>query len=255
MNPFSDKERREREEALRLEFNRWATEGRGETMERHHWRIAEKTIARMQIEPSHRILEVGCGDGWASRLLASLVPEGAVVGIDVSDEMIRLGREKSGDHENLLLTPGAADDVPWAEDYFDRVISIESAYYWPAPERAAREIFRVTAYEGRIFVLMNLYEENPYSHHWADKLPVPVNRMSAADWARVFSNAGFAAVETAQISDDSPIPEDFTGDVHWTTRADRVEFQKIGALLLTGSKPTAPPGLKAAQPGPFSVLN
>jgi ubiquinone/menaquinone biosynthesis C-methylase UbiE len=255
MNPFSDKERLEREEALRLEFNKWAAEGRGEAMERHHWRITEKTIARMEIEPAHRILEVGCGDAWASRLLASLVPDGAVVGIDVSDEMIRLGREKSGEHENLMLTPGTADDVPWAEDYFDRVLSIESAYYWPSPERAAREIFRVTAYEGRIFVLMNLYEENPYSHHWADKLPIPVSRMATSEWARVFSDAGFTAVETAQIPDDSPIPEDFSGDIHWPTRADRVEFQKIGALLVTGSKPTAPPGLKAAQAGPFSVLN
>ena len=79
--------------------------------------------------------------------------------------------------------------------------------------------------------------------------------MAADDWARLFSGAGFSTVQTVQIPDDSPIPDDFTGDLHWPTRNDRVEFQKIGALLVTGSKPAAPPGLKAAKTGPFSVLN
>ncbi len=78
-------------------------------MESQHRRITEKTIERMELGPDERILELGCGDGWASRLLSPLCPEGAILGVDVSDEMIRSAREKSADFENVLFVAGSAE--------------------------------------------------------------------------------------------------------------------------------------------------
>src|ERR1700747_1718905 len=88
------------DEKLQHEFNRWAAEGEGEKMERHHLKITEKTIRRMKRRPAGPVLDLGCGSGWAPRLLARLVgdgPEGfgQVVGLDVSDEMVRAGRGAS----------------------------------------------------------------------------------------------------------------------------------------------------------------
>ena len=95
------------DERLQLEFNRWAAEGEGEKMERHHLDITEKTIRLMNLRPGERVLDLGCGSGWATRLLARLVGEGPegfgqVVGLDVSDEMVRQAREASRDFENIL---------------------------------------------------------------------------------------------------------------------------------------------------------
>ena len=85
------------DERLQNEFNRWAEEGEGEKMERHHLDITEKTIRLMELRPGERVLDLGCGSGWATRLLARLVADGPegfgqVVGLDVSDEMIRQAR-------------------------------------------------------------------------------------------------------------------------------------------------------------------
>jgi len=95
------------DEKLQQEFNRWAAEGEGPKMERHHLDITEKTIRLMNLRPGERVLDLGCGSGWATRLLARLVgdgPEGfgQVVGIDVSDEMVRQARESSRDFEYIL---------------------------------------------------------------------------------------------------------------------------------------------------------
>lgn len=239
--------RYEQEERLRAEFDRWALAGRGPEMEARHRRITQKTIERMELGRGERILELGCGDGWASRLLSPLCPDGAIVGVDISEEMIRLARERSAAHENVLFVPGSAEEIPWAEAYFTRVISVESAYYWSSLEAAAVEIFRVTAFSGRIFLLLNIYEENPHSRHWADLLRVPVHVKSGAEWAELFRAFGFENVETCQIPDDTPIPDDFDSDVHWSSREHREQFQLAGALLLTASKPALPP------PGPIEV--
>src|ERR1700684_3388759 len=88
------------DQKLQHEFNRWAAEGEGEKMERHHLDITEKTIRLMNLRPGERVLDLGCGSGWATRLLARLVGGGPggfgqVVGLDVSDEMVRQAREAS----------------------------------------------------------------------------------------------------------------------------------------------------------------
>ena len=80
------------DERLQNEFNRWAEEGEGEKMERHHLDITAKTIRLMDLRPGERVLDLGCGSGWATRLLARLVAEGPegfgqVVGVDVADEI------------------------------------------------------------------------------------------------------------------------------------------------------------------------
>src|SRR5277367_6330639 len=92
------------DEKLQLEFNRWADEGEGEKMERHHLDITEKTMRLMDLRPGERVLDLGCGAGWATRLLARMVSDGPegfgqVVGVDVSDEMIRRARETSKEFE------------------------------------------------------------------------------------------------------------------------------------------------------------
>src|SRR6202161_3192815 len=92
------------DEKLQHEFNRWAAAGEGTQMERHHLAITEKTIRLMNLRPGERALDLGCGSGWATRLLARLVGEGPegfgqVVGLDVSDEMVRQAREASKDFD------------------------------------------------------------------------------------------------------------------------------------------------------------
>jgi ubiquinone/menaquinone biosynthesis C-methylase UbiE len=138
------------DEKLQQEFNRWAVAGEGPKMEGHHLDITAKTIRRMNLRPGERVLDLGCGSGWATRLLARLVGEGPggfgqVVGLDVSDEMIREARAASKDFDNVLYVWGSAQQIPWEENFFDKVLSVESFYYYADQDRALMELFRVMA--------------------------------------------------------------------------------------------------------------
>jgi SAM-dependent methyltransferase len=99
------------DEKLQLEFNRWALAGEGEKMRNHHLDITEKTLRSMDLRPGERVLDLGCGSGWATRLLSRLVGEGPegfgqVVGLDVFDEMVRQARAASKDFVNILYVWG-----------------------------------------------------------------------------------------------------------------------------------------------------
>lgn len=237
------------DEALQLEFNRWAEAGEGPKMEQHHLDITMKTLRVMDLRPGERVLDLGCGSGWASRLLARLVgdgPEGfgQVVGLDISDEMVRLARASSKDFENVLYVQGSAAKIPWEENFFDKVLSVESFYYYPDQDRALMELFRVLAPKGRLFILINLYKDNPYSLQWVDKLKVPVHVRSAAEYAALLKAHAFENVEWKQIPDDTPTPDDYKTK-SFNSLDDLRAFKKTGALLLMASKPD----LRTPAPG------
>src|SRR5262250_1793257 len=101
------------DEQLRTEFNEWARAGKGESMERGHRPVGEQAIARMRVAPNSRVLDVGCGSGWATRLLADYAVNGRVTGIDISDEMVQLARESSADHKNVDFEVAGAEQLPF----------------------------------------------------------------------------------------------------------------------------------------------
>jgi ubiquinone/menaquinone biosynthesis C-methylase UbiE len=245
MHPPHEQQRLDHEQKVREMFNRWAGSAEVAGMEEQHRPVAEKLIARMGLSASDTVLEVGCGEGWLCRRLAGICRDGAVVGIDVSEEMIHLARGQSADTGNLMFATGAAEEIPWAEDYFTHVLSVESAYYWFSPERAIRELFRVTAHGGRVFLLISYYRENPHAHHWQQHVAFPFHLMSEEEWAGLFTNFGFRQVVTERIVDDTPVPEDYQPDVHWRSREEKLAFQRTGILLVQARKPDLPP------PGPI----
>lgn len=223
-------------EKLRNEFNRWAEAGRGEEMEEHHRPIVLPTLALMELRGPEKILDLGCGSGWLCRLLASELAEAQVVGVDVSDEMIRRAREASSRFTNLAFQVGGAERIPAQDNFFTKVISVESAYYWPDPARGLGEIFRVLAPGGSAWILINYYRDNPHCHQWGALLDVPAHLLSAKEWAGFYKQSGFTDISNRRIPDESPTPEVYTG--RWFRDAEQMRrFKQEGALLVWGAKP------------------
>jgi arsenite methyltransferase len=222
-------------ESLREEFNRWAQSGRGDGMEQDHLPITLPVIARMRLSAADTVLDVGCGSGWLSRRISKLVPQGRVVGMDISDQMIRVARRTSLDHENVLFVTGEVAAIPWESHFFNQAISVESAYYWPDPASGVREIHRVLGSEGAAWILINYYRDNPYCHQWGARLAVPTHLLSAEQWAALFRLAGFRTVSHERVVDPSPTPETYDG--RWFRDAAELRaFKAEGALLLCARK-------------------
>lgn len=223
------------DQKLQQEFNEWAAAGRGDAMEDHHSDITDQTLAVMNLQAHDRVLDLGCGTGWATRRLARLVPQGEAVGIDVADEMLRRAEQSSASFKNIRYVWGSAEHIPAADNTFDKVLSVESFYYYADQGKALDELRRVMAPGGTLFILINLYRDNHYSLLWVDELKVPVQVRSEAEYLELLRQHGFVHAEARRIPDRSPTPDDYSGK--WFKNADELrDFKRIGALLLIGTR-------------------
>jgi SAM-dependent methyltransferase len=180
-----------REIVLRHRFNLCAEAWAG-NLETAHERIAQKAFQRMNLSPGDRILEVGCGDGWASRIMADAASE--VVGVDISSEMIRYAQQRSASG-NVRFICSPAERIPYADNYFTKALSIEAFYYFHDQEQVLRELLRVIVPGGQLFLAFCLYKDYAEGLAVADEVSVPVQIRSAAEYIRMLQRTGWAEVQ------------------------------------------------------------
>lgn len=84
-----------------------------------------KAVALMDITPSDRILDLGCGTGRNARLMAiRLSREGEVVGLDVGDEMITQFRRNLASYPNArIMKLRIEEPLPFVENFDKALIS------------------------------------------------------------------------------------------------------------------------------------
>ena len=107
-------------------------------------------LQRLGITPGMRVLDVGCGPGDLTSLLAELVGEkGSIIGIDPSKERIAIALEKT--RENLSFHEGRAEDLSLIPSASVDVVFVNSTFHWVRDQSAAlAEFARVLKLGGRV---------------------------------------------------------------------------------------------------------
>lgn len=87
------------------------------------WRpLAQDLIRHYKLNDKCKILDVGCGKGYLLYEMAKILPNAMIYGIDVSEYALKNAKEEIKDN----LTLGHANNLPWEDNFFDLVISINT---------------------------------------------------------------------------------------------------------------------------------
>ena len=115
------------------------------------WR--KRTVRALGIQPGDRVLDVATGTGDLA--LEALSEKGCqVVGIDLSEEMLRVARQKGGESGvGYALVLGDACDMPFADRTFDAAMISYGLRNIPQHERFLREALRVLKKGARLAIL------------------------------------------------------------------------------------------------------
>ncbi len=229
------------ENAARL-FDDWAEAGRGESMARGHWPMTAQILTRMKLQPGLRCLDVGCGNGYAVRAMAERVGvSGVAEGVDVSTRMIEEAKHRPDNPTNVQYQVAPAHQLPFADETFDRILSVEAIYYLPDPLAALKEWHRVLKSGGSVWVMSDFYAENPYSACWDALIDLPMAYLSEKQYRALLERAGFTSVFAERLLNPTPLDEEFIASFKpgwgYDTVNDVRRFRtEIGSLLVCGKK-------------------
>lgn len=123
----------------------------------------------LALEPGHRVLDLGCGEGRHAHGLHMLGGLD-VVGVDLDEASLRTAREglatlpprAAGDPHRTSFLAGDATRLAFADDTFDAVICSEVLEHLPDYDAALREIRRVLRPGGRLCVTV--------PHGWPERI-------------------------------------------------------------------------------------
>src|SRR5262245_28184379 len=111
---------------------------------------APRVAAAAGIRPGDRVLDVACGTGVLTAEAARRAgPSGAVIGLDLSDEMLAVAARL---HPTLRWQQGSGHALPFPDRSFDAVVSQFGLMFFPDPVAGLREMRRVLVPVGRLGV-------------------------------------------------------------------------------------------------------
>jgi len=209
-------------------FDDWARRGRAEGMERGHQPRAIQALSDMPIALGDKLLDLGCGNGWATRWMKDKAGKfGAAVGVDAAPEMVARATELHANQYGLSFRQASFDALVWKDAFFDHAFSMEALYYAADVGAALREIHRVLKPGGTLTVCTDFYEENPHCHGWPAMMGIPMTLWSEARWGSELEAAGFTVERSWRCLDPRPVADDAED-----AAATRDFRQNIGSLAV-----------------------
>lgn len=113
-------------------------------------------IEQASIQPGMRLLDLGCGTATLTILVKQLYPAVDVVGIDGDPNVLAIARAKVQESgENISLDHGMADQLPYADCSFNRVLSSLVFHHLSKESKqlAFQEVYRVLKPGGELDIV------------------------------------------------------------------------------------------------------
>ena len=140
----------------------------------------------LDIEDGDRVLDVGCGTGFATEGILERTAH--VHGLDQSVHQMEKAWQKFGKRDRVRFYRGDAERLPFENDTFDIVWSSGSIEYWPDPVAALVECRRIANPGGQVLVVGPNYPSNTVFQKLADAFMLFYD---AEEADRMFEEAGY----------------------------------------------------------------
>jgi trans-aconitate 2-methyltransferase len=226
--------------------------------------MATEAVTALQFAETDRVLDVGCGDGFLTRAVAGMVPDGCAVGVDASPRMIATAHAGGGaTASGPWFVLADARRLPFSE-YFDAVVSFNALHWVPEQRRALAEIASVLRPGGRVLIqvvcagdrvslesaAMTLCQ-SPRWAQWFEGFAAPFVHVDPAGYRELAASAGLM-LEDVVVTDrdwDFGSREEFArwcsvGSTAWTDRLPEHDRGQFIADLVQAYEPiVGRPGL------------
>lgn len=182
-------------------FYRFVSMGYDNVINPFFWTVPmrEKALELAQLNSFDlQVLDAGAGTGFTTSGIVEKVEAKNVKMLDQSPHQLQKAKGKSilNDCEKIL---GDVENLPFETDCFDRYISAGSIEYWPDPQRAICEAYRVVKPGGIALIIGPLARKNPIARWLSDTWMLFPSKDAYFSW---YKAAGFTNIRLVYVAPD-----------------------------------------------------
>ncbi len=178
--------------------------------------MAAEVLSLLDMKDAKSILDLGCGNGKITAVIAVRVPEGRVVGVDASADMIAYAKEHFGEatHHNLSFEVSDIRKISYEEE-FHLVVSFNALHWIPQQDVALRAICTAMKQGGAAQLRMvpqgerkcleDVLEETRKSERWSsyfDGFLAPYLHLTPEEYSALAAQCGLRTV-SVDVNDKS----------------------------------------------------
>ena len=150
------------------------------------WAIKLTTIS-----DNYRILEIGYGGGSTIKNLLALNKNLEIHGIDISKESYRTAQRVHSDSirkGSVQLKIGNVENMPYQNNYFDRIFAIQTHIFWKDIKKSFQEVYRVLSSNSTLIIAS---EKEKIHYHMTDY-------RTSHEFSQLLTSIGFSKIEEKQ---------------------------------------------------------
>lgn len=157
----------------------------------YHPRFWQATVKRFRdyynLAEDAAVLDVGCAKGFMLYDFKELMPNMTIAGLDISEYALA----NASEDVKPFLKQGNAKELPYADNSFDLIISINTVHYLPLEEckQALREIQRVTRHYA--FVVVDAWRNQAQKEKLMQWNINGLTYMHVDDWVKLLDKIGY----------------------------------------------------------------
>lgn len=193
-------ERRNEDDVTRLGNPAKPTGEAGEEMllrmNESHFAVTGWALGHWHFKENDTVLDIGCGGGATLKRLSERVPAGRLFGVDYSPVSVALSKKTNAADVasgKMTVAEGSVSALPFPENSFDKIITVESFYFWQDPKNDLREVLRVLKPGGTFLLVADIYGKDGLSERALENIrSYRMNNPTLDEFRALFEQAGFS---------------------------------------------------------------
>lgn len=164
-------------------------------------------VGTLEYKWSDIILDIGCGGGATLKRMSDSVVSGHLTGVDYSSTSVEMSKETNYDSVKSGKTDiieASVEHLPFLDNSFDKIITVESFYFWPHPQENLKEVYRVLKTDGTFLLVADIYGKDGLDVQILENIKkFNLYNPTPDEYKKLFENAGFIDVKVHIKEDDN----------------------------------------------------
>lgn len=168
-------------------------------MNESHGPLTQWGLSQLDFGRKDHVLDIGCGGGACLARLSKLVQSGTFVGIDYAKTSVEATKQFNQsliEEGKLQVYEASVSEMPFDDETFDKIVTVESYYFWPDFESDMQEVFRVLKNGGHFLLIAEIYNQADLSNEVRENIQkYKMRNLNLDQFVEVFEQTGFSDID------------------------------------------------------------